>query len=486
MMIYKKVLFWILLIVFDLCLASFLFSQNKHSNMILEKRDCLKCHDKNDKQKLVSINPSEYSYYKSQKNKIDHQNRLVGRNNASYPLTKSMNNSWEPLTTLEGGKVGKLLMHPIENIIYAFVPGSDYTQIYSSDNGAEQWSYVGSFPDNFNDATIDPNNPSVFYAAKDSCIYKSTDSGQTWAKSQMTSNSFWTSNIHVCPSNSDIIYVGGTFMSNDCWAMAICKSMDGGISWNLNFGSPFVSNEYCETEYFKVDPKEPNIFYIGGFDYMMNSAALFKSKDGGINWKRVNIGFGDIIWSISIDPDSTNKIYFGTSGGVYKSNSGGTNCIRSNIRFSSYQLEINPQNTNVIYSAARDVIYKSDDGGIFWRSYSMGSDQVCYSLLIDPNSPENIYWGSPVGVFKSSNGGKDWATKNSGFYSSSITCIGISPSEPNIIYAEYDNLAVFKSTDFGDNWLRLPNFLACGNVSVITIDPSSSDIAYALQRNAAT
>ena len=66
------------------------------------------------------------------------------------------------------------------------------------------------------------------------------------------------------------------------------------------------------------DPKNPIIVYDGGAN------GVFKSTDGGINWRSINNGLANVgINMLAIDPVTTTTIYAATDAGIFKSVNGG-------------------------------------------------------------------------------------------------------------------------------------------------------------------
>ena len=88
----------------------------------------------------------------------------------------------------------------------------------------------------------------------------------------------------------------------------------------------------------KLDPKNPDdIIWVGtGEIWTRNSVSigdgLYKSEDGGNNWKKIGFEKSERISSIVINPNNTDEMYVGVLGalwsdseerGVYKSSDGG-------------------------------------------------------------------------------------------------------------------------------------------------------------------
>lgn len=59
-----------------------------------------------------------------------------------------------------------------------------------------------------------------------------------------------------------------------------------------------------------------------------------------------------------------------------------------------------------------------------------------------------------------------------------VYCLGVSPSNTNIIYAGMETGGIFKSTDKGLSWLPVSYDYAIGSIQDIKVDPNNSDIVY--------
>jgi photosystem II stability/assembly factor-like uncharacterized protein len=103
------------------------------------------------------------------------------------------------------------------------------------------------------------------------------------------------------------------------------------------------------------DPKNPNIVYEGGAN------GVFKSTDGGANWRTINDGLTNVgVNVLAIDPVTTTTIYAGTAGGIFRSVDGGKNwkAIYNNVPDPFGQatefvsLAINPINTQNVFAGS--------------------------------------------------------------------------------------------------------------------------------------
>src|SRR5262249_23633131 len=148
-------------------------------------------------------------------------------------------------------------------------------------------------------------------------IYKSTDTGQTWAlASGAGNNSLPTAGIlrtdlSVAPSNSNVVYAAPQ-KSNQL--LGFYKTVDGGATWT-RIAAP-AGEETTWGWSFRVHPTNPDIIYAGG-------AWIYRSLDGGMTWVNMSTGAGGEIpaqWQhVQAFSKDGSVLYIGTEEGVWNS-----------------------------------------------------------------------------------------------------------------------------------------------------------------------
>ena len=167
--------------------------------------------------------------------------------------------------------------------------------------------YVGSVHD-----TGQPVNFSLTGAH----IFRSADGGATWAESSQgfpiatqTAIGF----ILVDPTDSNVVYVATT-AHESASAIGVYKSTDTGNTWAAaNNGLSSL-----DIKHLVADPVN------GGTIYAATSGGMYKSTSGASSWRRANTGITttDIVTLAmsSVDP---NTLYAATASGVFKTKNGG-------------------------------------------------------------------------------------------------------------------------------------------------------------------
>ena len=274
------------------------------------------------------------------------------------------------------------------------------------------------------------------------------------------------SDIEGHPKNSKIVYIGTA--GGGVW-----KSQDGGVMFNPIF------DDYCQSiGCVAVDPNQPDkVVWVGtGETWVRNSTSvgdgIYKSNDGGTNWKKMGLPNSDRISSIEINPNNSDEVFVGVLGALWGD------------------------------SEDRGV-YKTVDGGKTWEKiFYIDNKTGCSDLVMDPNDPNTMYasfwefrrtaWsfnsgGDNSALYKSTDGGKSWNKIHNGFPKGKYgrIAVTVAPSNSKIVYAvveaeKKDKSGMYRSDDGGANWKHLnadfgivvrPFYF-----SRIVVDPTNPDI----------
>ncbi|MCD4734966.1 MAG: hypothetical protein K8R53_02890, partial [Bacteroidales bacterium] len=123
-------------------------------------------------------------------------------------------NTWYPHWNGMGLlRINKLLINPVNNNILIAATSNG---IYKTYNKAGTWYKMGgsSPPTGYvMDLDFKPGDPSVMYATQGGSFYKSTNYGDSWAKSYLSYNSSYRMAIGVTPANPNKVYLFATYGS---------------------------------------------------------------------------------------------------------------------------------------------------------------------------------------------------------------------------------------------------------------------------------
>ena len=162
-------------------------------------------------------------------------------------------------------------------------------------------------------------------------MYKSTDGGKTWTHLGLR-DSQMIANIDVDPGNPNRLFVaalGHPYGPNG--ERGIFRSTNGGAS----FDKVLFKDEYTSGNDVRIDPKEPSIVYATLWQqqqgFMENGAfagasgGIFKSTDGGTNWRPLTAGLPTVTQANLTISQSNPKVVYAMVAGAAGAAAGGAN-----------------------------------------------------------------------------------------------------------------------------------------------------------------
>jgi photosystem II stability/assembly factor-like uncharacterized protein len=243
--------------------------------------------------------------------------------------------------------------------------------------------------------------------------------------------------IDVVQSNTDIMYVGSA--SGGVW-----KTTSAGINWEPIFDKETILSIGAVA----IQQDNPSVIWVGtGEGNPRNSLnggmGIYKSLDGGKNWKLMGLEKSRNIHRIIIDPKDANTVYVAAIGSPW-----GEHAERG--------------------------VYKTIDGGKNWDKVLFVDDKTgCADLIMDPTNPNKLIaamwqhkrlpWtfksgGAGSGLHITFDGGKTWSKKTDkdGLPEGELGRMGlaISANKPEVVYAliESKKNGLYKSVDGGFKW----------------------------------
>ncbi len=270
-------------------------------------------------------------------------------------------------------------------------------------------------------------------------------------------------------------------------------------------------------------PSDPKVLYIGAA-----GGGVWKTVDGGVIFRSVFDKHNQSIGALAIDPQDPDKtLWVGTGevwtrnsvsigDGIYKTADGGENWKKMGLENSERisGICIHPKNNQVLYvgvlgalwSASTDRgVYKTTDGGTTWQKiFSIDENTGCSELVMDPSNPDILYaafWefrrsaysfnsgGFKSGLYKSTDAGATWQKIHKGFPEGKLGRIAMAaaPSQPQTLYAvieseQKEKTGLYKSSDAGANWQFLNGDFELSvrpfYFSRIVVDPKNPEIVY--------
>ncbi len=326
---------------------------------------------------------------------------------------------------------------------------------------AAQWQQVGPAPIRENlgtgltpvagrvyDIAIDPRGSSdqTIYAATVGGIWRSLDSGATWAPK--TDRLPWNQMgaVALDPVNPDIVYAGGVFTPGP----SLFRSVDGGETWSTIGGSAMLGATVM-----RIVLPAPGVVLVGtfinGLYRSVNDGATFGNNAGSFNNNAPILG--GVLSDLHLDTTSPSTVYACMRGvGIFKSTDSG-------VTF--------PTNLFANPGAPAAGTYAT----VTMAQSRKPNNNTLYATASTSNS-----W---VGLFKSTSDGHTWALKPAAAAAAAggqfgfDQTIGVDPQDAKRLYLGLQELHL--SADGGDSFA--PAAVTAGKVHVdhhaITFSPQS-------------
>ena len=191
----------------------------------------------------------------------------------------------------------------------------------------------------------------------------------------------------------------------------------------------------------QIDPREPKRMFVG-----ISSAGVFRTDDGGKNWKPVNQGITSF------------------EGKVLKKGAVGT-CV--------HKVLVHPGRRGRLYQQNHVGVYRTDDHGDAWTRIDAGLPyEFGFGLALDPKNPDTCFvtplepqegtYRATAGKFRvyrfRGNGSPAWDELGNGLPSEGAYLsvlregMGSDGLDPCGVYVGTGSGQVFYSTDRGDSW----------------------------------
>src|SRR3954469_18701733 len=230
-------------------------------------------------------------------------------------------------------------------------PSNQTWGIYRSVTGGKYWQMLKGTKDPNHGATdleFDPNHPGVLYATFwNDGVYKSNSGGTGWtslnnklgaaiiALPPNAAPDYSASRIAIATADLGThtrIYAGLDWYNATDGAhrnSRLFRSDDDGKTWAFTGQAPAGTidsvNNYCDIQctydnVVEVDPSNPNIVYAAGeYNYSFELGGIYRSMDGGANWKTLGIDLHPDFHALAFQPGQANHIVIGNDGGVWDS-----------------------------------------------------------------------------------------------------------------------------------------------------------------------
>ena len=213
----------------------------------------------------------------------------------------------------------------------------------------------------------------------------------------------------------------------------VYRSLDGGQTWQ----KVLYKDENTGAIDLVFDPRNTQVIFAGmwasrrppwtsGGSYDGPGSGLYKSTDGGANWRQITKGLpseadklGRIGLAVSLnDPDRMYALVDAQkNGGLYRSDDAGESwqVVNSEDRVvgrgSDFAcVRVDPRNKDVIFVANTSTYRSADAGKSFTAIKGAPGGDDYHTIWINPENPDIIALGVDQGATISVNGGQSWSS----------------------------------------------------------------------------
>jgi len=402
-------------------------------------------------------------------------------------IYKSSDNgkTWQHMGLTESRNIARICIDPDNSdIVYvaalghAFGP-NDQRGVFRSLDGGKTWKRIlfKSINAGVVDLVFEPGNSRVLYAAfwqvqrmpwgfesggPDSAVYKSGDSGDSWA--QIDKNPGFPQGplgrigLSVSPAQPERVWA---IVEAD--KKGLYRSDNGGKTWQAVSSNADLLQRPWYYSHVVAHPKEADTVFV------MN-VGMWKSTDNGKSFSRIKTPHGDnhALW---IDPLDPQRMIEGNDGGAVVTFNGGRSWsgVENQPTAQFYHVTTDNRFPYRVYGAQQDnstlsIPSRSTYGEITkWDWYHVGGCESGY-IAVHPTDPDIIYAGcyggsltrydnrlkrlQSISVWPENPMG--WAAKDLKYRFQWTFPIHISPHDHNVVYAGGNH--VFRSVNQGRSW----------------------------------
>lgn len=355
-------------------------------------------------------------------------------------------------------------------------------------------------------------------------VYRSDDAGETWRHLGL-SDSWHIGEIVIHPENPDIAMVAvlGNFWSNNK-NRGVYRTEDGGKTWQ----HVLYVNDQTGANDIVIAPSNPDIMYASMWQHSPEvsgkSSGVYKSTDGGKNWKKAHSGMptdenvGRIGLAVShSDPnkvyalmDHRNRAQDEGAAKIFRTLDGGKKWQKTHKEEQMFlaglgwyfaDINVNPQDDEEIFGLGIRVAHSTDGGknfeflsGEVYHLFPSAADPLHLDhceMWINPLNPYHIALANDGGLYTSFDKGKHW-THHNNIPSGEFYQIALSKEEPYNIYGGVqDDATVYGPAleydqRYNKDWKYLwVDAWSGGDGCVTCVDPEDPNTVYFSMQNGA-
>jgi photosystem II stability/assembly factor-like uncharacterized protein len=309
--------------------------------------------------------------------------------------------------------------------------------VFSRQAGSESWQHVvehETFAVN-----VHPTDPNVVFAGTSDGVYRSTDRGKTFQRTQFPDKTqIWS--FLVDAGNPKLVYAGAS-------PIAMYRSEDTGETWR-KLPDPAMPDRAvmpfaCRVMRLAQHPSKPGTILAA-----LEVNGVMRTDNGGESWTDVTSGLLDL----AKQPHLKSKIVSNTY------NEG---------MLDGHAIAISPADPNGAIVAVRMGLFHTPDGGETWEDMELGRfspSTYGRDIKVSPQDGKTMYAALSVaaaskdgGVYRTQDSGKTWKRFDRVQVHGTVMSVALHQKDPNQVYlgARYDG-EIYGTEDGGNTWNACP------------------------------
>jgi photosystem II stability/assembly factor-like uncharacterized protein len=302
-----------------------------------------------------------------------------------------------------------------------------------------RWEHVLTDQETYT-VNVHPTDPNVVFAGTADGVYRSTDRGKTFQRTNFPDKSVQIWSFLVDANDRKLVYAGGSPIS-------MYRSEDCGETWRAlpDPGMPdrAVMPFACRVMRMAQHPSKPGTIFAA-----LEVNGVMRTSDGGESWSDCS---KDLI-RLAQSPHLKSKIVSDTY------NEG---------MLDGHAIAISPADPNKVILAVRMGLFETGDGGQTWQDMEVGRfSPTTYGrdIRVSPQDGNTLYAALSVAaaskdgaVYRSTDKGASWNRFDKVQVHGTIMSIALHPTDPDQVYigARYDG-EIHGTEDGGATWSALP------------------------------
>ncbi|HET6308811.1 MAG TPA: hypothetical protein VFG12_16595, partial [Rhodopila sp.] len=305
--------------------------------------------------------------------------------------------------------------------------------------GGGQWNHVLGDREAFT-VSLHPTDPDVVFAGTADGVYRSTDRGKTFRRTNFPDSGVQIWSFLVDGQDRRLVYAGAS-------PVGVYRSEDTGATWR-KLPDPGMPNRAvmpfaCRVMRMAQHPGKPGTLFAA-----LEVNGVMRSTDGGESWSDCS---EDLI-RLAQSPHLKSKIVSDTY------NEG---------MLDGHAIAISPADPDKVIVAVRMGLFQTADAGQTWRDMEVGRfSPTTYGrdIKVSPQDGNTLYTALSVaasskdgGVYRSTDKGATWKRFDKVQVHGTVMSVALHQTDPDQVYigARYDG-EIYGTEDGGATWNALP------------------------------